>query len=106
MGLTKAKAIKGYSYEYWKITELRQNYRTGQTRIRLDLYKDKATREADVLDFVEGQSHFVTTSTLEHRDEAYTEVVKSNLSDETDVAAGNAEKVGDEMNWFADAEEA
>jgi len=48
VALKKIKQIKGHDNEYWKIVQINSNLVRGDAVITLSLYKDKATRDADV----------------------------------------------------------
>ena len=52
MALKLAKEFKGYTAEYWCITKRVWNKLSNRTDVELSAYKDQATREADVQNFV------------------------------------------------------
>lgn len=47
MALKKAKTIKGFTIEYWRVLEYHTNLNRSDAVVVLGLYKDKATRDAD-----------------------------------------------------------
>jgi len=53
MALTLQTIYKGLTAEYWKIISVSENMMANQTLVRLALYKDKATRDANIADFID-----------------------------------------------------
>lgn len=102
MALNKTKNVNGFDCGYWKIVNQRVSYVRQTTRIDIALYKDEATRNADVNSHVLVES-ITKPSVIQHRDDAYTAIKESQPATEADVFQGLAEEEGEEMNWFADA---
>jgi len=53
MALKLQTTFKGLTAEYWKIIKTYHNFVNGKVVVRLALYKDSATRLANVNDFID-----------------------------------------------------
>jgi len=91
---------KGLSAEYWKILKSDTNFLSGETVVRLGLYKDKATRDANIADYLlmEAMRFNISDKPL---NDLYIEVKKPIYETVVDPATGDSEEV--QVNKFVDA---
>ena len=57
MALKKQKQNYGYNFEYWMITARSYTKEPNRTDFVVSLYKDKATRDADIYSAVESRQY-------------------------------------------------
>jgi|GEM_PF-4251293 len=123
MALKKIKEIKGYTAEYWKITDVKLDLMTYTLGCELGLYKDKVTRE-------EGKSNQITREIfrwtipenyedvsimtfLEIIAYSYEKIKESKIKQRQVTVDGELQFDNDgkpimedyESNWFADSED-
>jgi hypothetical protein len=107
VALKKVKQMAGYSYEYWKIFKISSDMNSGNTCVRLALYKDKDTRDINIQDFITHET-FIFNEPEMTRQQAYIKITESNLSvkpNNWDAEHPDEEYTPVELNWFIDAED-
>jgi len=57
MALQLDEAFKGHTNNYWKIIGVEADHRQEKVKVQVALYKDAATRTADVMNFVKDERH-------------------------------------------------
>lgn len=91
MALKLEKTYKGVVADYWKIIEIKSIIRRDETEVTLALYKDKQTRDEDILNHLKVER--ILINGLDYtRETAYDKIVESKLDEE-----------GNETNDFVSA---
>jgi 2-C-methyl-D-erythritol 4-phosphate cytidylyltransferase len=92
MALKKVIEWKGINVEYWRIDTLTANFRNGMVIVALAVYKDQATRNADVTNLVKRAVRSIKGADL-RREDVYPLLKQSIMVD------------GEETNVLVDAED-
>lgn len=92
MALIKSTTYKGLTFEYWKIITYTCDATNGLTFGTVAAYKDKATREESVTNFIEQLSRSFSFPGELTKAQIYEKLKESDKDDD-----------GNELNFFADA---
>jgi hypothetical protein len=80
MALKLQTNFKGLTAEYWKILRVDHDYKTNQVVVRLALYKDQATRETNIDNFLDMRAFIFDDGDLT-REELYPKIKESKIVD-------------------------
>lgn len=103
MALKLTQDFKGISVNYWKITQVIEDYRLNSTKVILSLYKDKATRTANIGNILQ-QREFIFDGIESDRAVLYGKI-KEPINEEIYNPIDNV-YVTQQINIFVDATDA
>jgi len=84
MALKLTTEYKGLTAEYWKILKADHDFSSGKVVVRLALYKDQTTRNADINNFIDIKA-FVFDNGDTIREDLYAKIKESKIVDEVET---------------------
>ena len=116
MALQKAKTIKGFSCNYWRIIETNANFLRGDAIVTIALYKDQASRDLDqtaivdtvAFDLGSDLNNSIYSGSDKVKDikiqKAY-QILKQKAIEESQKTPDGVNPINTNLLWFSDAED-